>query len=65
MTRDKATMLSAAARALSHCAMRKAHCPDGAHFVGEDDATAPLLYPANACLNTDNQQSHSDAATPT
>ena len=46
----------AAARALPHRAIRNAHCTDGVHFVGEDDAIAPLLYPSNAYLDTDDQQ---------
>lgn len=43
-------------RALTHCAIKNAHCTDGAHSVGEDDATASLPYPSSVCLDTDNRQ---------
>lgn len=46
----------AAARALPRRVIRNAHCTDGEHFVGECDAIAPLLYPSNACLDTDDEQ---------
>lgn len=50
MILDIATMLAAISRdwedvrALTHCAIKNAHCTDGAHSVG-DDATAPLPLP--------------------
>lgn len=62
MILDIATTLTAASKdwaaatALLHGAVRNAHCTDGIHFVGEDDAIAPLLYLSNACLDTDDQQ---------